>query len=84
MIQLVLDHLWPGQTKEKSVYVELKNMFFLIPINFLNKLRSQISRRTYETRIQILNDLAIKPGLKKGSLNCWLLVIMFLLQEERQ
>ena len=38
MIQVVLDHLEPGQTKKKSVYMELKNIFSLIPIHFLNKL----------------------------------------------
>ena len=29
--------------------------------------------------MQMLNDLTIKSGLKKGNLSCWFLVIMFLL-----
>ena len=64
--------------------MELRNIFSLIHKHFLNKLRLQISRCTSETRIEMLNDLTIKSGLKKGNLNCWLLFIMFLLQQERQ
>ena len=54
-----------------------------MPIHFLNKLGLQISRCTSETKIQMLNDLTIKSGLKKRNLSRWFLVIMFLLQEER-
>ena len=70
--------------EKKSVYMELKNIFSLIPIHFLNKLGLYISRCPSETKMQMLNDLTIKSGLKKGNLSGWFLVIMFLLQEERQ
>ena len=67
-------------TNEKEpVYMELKNIISLIPIHFLNKLGTEISRCASETKIQMLNDLTIKSGLKKGNLSCWFLVIMFLL-----
>ena len=62
--------------------MELKNIFSLIPIHFLNKLGLQISRCTSEKKIQMLNDLTIKSGLKKRNLSRWFLAIMFLLQEE--
>ena len=64
--------------------MELRNIFSLIHKHFFNKLRLQISRCTSETRIEMLNDLTIKSGLKEGNLNCWLLFIMFSLQQERQ
>ena len=84
MIQVVLDYSYPGQTKKKSVYMELKNLFSLISIHFLNKLHLQISRCASKAKIQMLNGLTIKSGLKKENLSCWFLVIMFLLIEERQ
>ena len=87
---ILLDHdssssrLFIIWTNEKKVCLYgTKNIFSLMPIHFLNKLGLQISRCTSETKIQMLNDLTIKSGLKKRNLSRWFLVIMFLLQEER-
>ena len=60
--------------------MELKNVFSLIPIYFLNKLG--LARCTSETKIQMLNDLTIKLGLKKRNRSCWFPVIMFYYKRE--